>query len=244
MVRILLGKLSEDGWNDIIRESALIGDTGSRIDFLSSKFLGADYAESTLTGGKDAPEVFIINLRGVDCFTFLEYVEAMGLSESFSGFKENLRKVRYRSGIVSFENRNHFFTDWREFNKEFIEDVTEKIGGPRTVKVQKVLNGQENGTHILPGIRPVKRDIAYIPSESVDDRILKELRTGDYTGIYSDVKGLDVSHVGIFTRDGDSIFLRHASSQKEYRKVVDQDFREYIAHKPGIIVLRPSPYYP
>jgi hypothetical protein len=63
---------------------------------------------------------------------------------------------------------------------------------------------------------------------------------GDYTGIYSDLKGLDVSHVGIIIKDGVNVYLRHASSQKEYSKVIDQDFRKYMVDKPGIIVLRPT----
>jgi hypothetical protein len=66
------------------------------------------------------------------------------------------------------------------------------------------------------------------------------MRTGDYVGIYSEIKGLDVSHVGIVIKDGDKIYLRHASSQKKQRKVVDQDFKDYIFKKPGIIVFRPK----
>ena len=69
---------------------------------------------------------------------------------------------------------------------------------------------------------------------------MNSLKTGDYIGIYSTVHGLDVSHVGIVIRDGETIFLRHASSQKKYRKVIDQDLKEYILNKPGIIVLRPE----
>jgi hypothetical protein len=54
------------------------------------------------------------------------------------------------------------------------------------------------------------------------------------------VQGLDVSHAGIFVRHEDALYLRHASSQYEYRRVIDQDFRGYIASKPGIIVFRPK----
>jgi len=69
---------------------------------------------------------------------------------------------------------------------------------------------------------------------------MDRLKTGDYAGIYSVTEGLDVSHVGIIIKKGDNIYLRHASSQKEIRKVVDQDFRKYIVGKPGIIILRPK----
>jgi hypothetical protein len=235
-----LGTFSLEELDGLIYESARIANPGERIDFLSRKFLNTDYAEATLIGDKDTPEIFVINLEEVDCMTFIEYIEAMRLSSSYQEFESNLRRVRYGSGIVEFINRNHFFTDWKEFNPGYIKDVSETIGGGKTVRIQKMLNVKEDGAYFLPGIRPVEREILYIPSEAVDLPILKKLRSGDYIGIYSALSGLDVSHVGIVVRDGENLFLRHASSKKEYRKVIDQDFRTYVADKPGIIVFRPK----
>jgi len=237
---ILLGKFTQEELDHIIHKAYTIEDISGRIDFLSRQFLGIDYKESTLIGAINTPEDLVINLKGVDCFTYIDYVEAMRLSISFSAFKVNLRKVRYKSGIVVFENRNHFFTDWRACNPDSVGDITEEIGFQKAIKTQKLLNEKEDGTCFLPGIHPVQREITYIPSDTVDDLILHKLRTGDYVGIYSEVQGLDVSHVGIIIKDRDDIHLRHASSLKEYRKIVDQDFRRYIVNKPGIIVLRPK----
>ena len=73
----------------------------------------------------------------------------------------------------------------------------------------------------------------------MDDSVCKKLLTGDYVGIYSRMPGLDVSHVGIIIKDRDSTYLRHASSEKEQRKVIDQDFKKYVSATPGILVLRP-----
>jgi hypothetical protein len=180
----------------------------------------------------------VINLEGIDCFTFLDYVESMRLSSSFREFKENLKKVRYQRGEVSFKNRNHFFTDWSEFNSDLIDDVTEQIGGKKVIRVNKILNEKEDGTLFLQGIQPRERLIHYIPANTLDDLIINALRTGDYIGIYSTEKGLDVSHVGIFIQERDKIYLRHASSLNEYRKVIDQGFKDYIAEKLGIIIFR------
>jgi hypothetical protein len=235
-----LGKFTRDSLAQLIRGSSEIRDIAKRIDFLSTQFLGVDYAESTLIGDKDTPEVFVINLRGIDCLTFIEYIEAMRLSDYFSAFESNLRKVRYKYGIVEFANRNHFFTDWIGHNAEFVYDATEEIGGKNTVKVLKSLNEKEDGSYILAGLQPVPREIIYIPSDSIDDSVLGNLRTGDYAGIYSPLKGLDVSHAGIIIKKDNSIYLRHASSLREHRKVVDQDFRDYMANKPGMIILRPK----
>jgi hypothetical protein len=235
---IILGKWTKEGLDSLLYESSQIKNVGKRIEFLSRQFMDLDYKESTLIGDINAPEVFVINFEGVDCFTYIDNIEAMRLSRSFSKFKVNLRKVRYKSGKVAFENRNHFFTDWQEFNSDFIQDVTRKIGSKKTIRVQKMLNEKEDGTYFLIGINPVQREIKYIPSDAIDDSVINKMRTGDYVGIYSHLAGLDVSHVGIVIKDGDKIYLRHASSQKKRRKVVDQDFKKYIASKPGIIVLR------
>ena len=222
----------------LLQESSKISDAGIRIDYLSKQFLGTPYQESTLIGDINSPEVFVINLKAVDCFTFLDYIESLRRSSSFDEFRENLKKVRYRGREIGFKNRNHFFTDWCEFNSDFIDDVTGQFGGRKVITVMKLLNQKVDGTYFLPGIQHRERLITYIPSNMIDDSILSQLRTGDYVGIYSDKQGLDVSHVGIFIREENKTYLRHASSHKEYRKVVDQDFSDYITDKPGILVFR------
>jgi hypothetical protein len=239
-VHIILGKWTRDSLDRILRESSAMENAGVRIDFLSGHFINVEYMEATLIGGADTSEVLVINLREVDCFTFIDYIEAMRLSSSYAEFIENLKKVRYRSGEVAFEKRNHFFTDWREFNKDLVSDVTSQIGAQKTGSISKTLNKKEDGTHFLNGIQPQQREICYIPSEALDESIVNAMKTGDYAGIYSEIQGLDVSHVGIIIRKRDDVFLRHASSDKRLRKVVDQKFRDYIVGKPGMIILRPK----
>jgi hypothetical protein len=242
MISMNLGRFSEEQINAILSKSSRMNDHSERISFLSGQLLGTGYRESTLIGDRDTPEVLVINLEGVDCFTFIDYIEAMRLSGSPAGFRDNLMRVRYRGGIISFETRNHFFTDWREFNADLVHDATGAIGEAKTERRNKILNQKEDGTSILPGIPTVQREIMYIPSKALDASVVRRLSTGDYIGVYSQSQGLDVSHVGIVIKDGNRIWLRHASAQEKYRKVVDQDFEEYILDKPGIIVLRPKEF--
>jgi hypothetical protein len=239
-MKIVFGKWTEDKLDHIIRQASELSPLGARIEFLSAQFLGTQYKEDTLIGSKDITEELVINLDEVDCFTFLDYVEAMRLSKSLAEFKENLRKVRYRSGNISYKSRNHFFTDWREFNSGLVEDVTEKIGAGKSRNIKKALNQKDATAYFLPGIPCREREVVYIPSESVDDAVIESLRTGDYAGIYSERAGLDVSHAGIIIKNVYRTLLRHASSSAKKRKVVDEDFREYIDDKPGIVLLRPK----
>ncbi|MBI5665681.1 MAG: DUF1460 domain-containing protein [Nitrospirae bacterium] len=238
--QINLGKWTEEDLDLLLNEASGIKGAGERTAFLSRHFLKTEYKESTLIGDANSPEVFVINLEAVDCFTLLDYIEAMRLSASFIEFRENLRKVRYRSGVIAYESRNHFFTDWREFNSSMVEDVTEKISYGNSHKVLKRLNRKDDGTCFLPGIPVIEREFAYIHSDAIDDEVIDNLDTGDYVGMYSKIEGLDVSHAGIIIKEQDRSKLRHASSLQKHRRVMDEDLRKYLKAKPGIIVLRPK----
>jgi len=74
------------------------------------------------------------------------------------------------------------------------------------VTVRKVLNLREDSSFFIQGVGPVERDVRYIPSSLLHDQIINRIETGDYVGIYSDCKGLDVTHVGIFIKQRKSLF--------------------------------------
>jgi hypothetical protein len=234
------GKWTIDELNVLIVKASKIKDSSLRIDFISRQFLGLPYQEKTLVGGVQTPEVLTINLAGVDCFTLLDYVEAMQLSASFDDFKKNLKKIRYQSGIVDYQRRNHFFTDWIEFNSNLVTDVTKQIDPANTRKVTKTLNDVVLNKQLLPGLAPRKREISFIPGEAVNEDVVRGFKTGDYVGIYSHRPDLDVSHVGLVIRDGNKLLFRHASSASRHKKAIDEDFKDYVSGKPGIMVLRPK----
>lgn len=223
----------------LIRKGLRIRTPGERIGYLSERFLGIPYRPSTMVGGPDTDEALVINLAGVDCFTFLDYIEAMRRAETCEQFKDRLREVRYRSGTVSYKTRNHFFSDWALFNSDFTVDVTVQTGGGRAVTVEKMLNRTDGGDCYLPGIEAVARVISYIPSGEIDETIMGKLNTGDYLGIYAEVAGLDVSHVGIIIKRTGGTVFRHASSSQAQRKVLDENLVDYLRDRPGIVVLRP-----
>lgn len=233
------GRWTEEKLDRIIRAAVKKDNPGERVALLSEHFLGNPYQESTLIGSVRIEEELVLNLGGLDCFTFIDYVEAMRLSSSFSEIKHNLAQVRYKNGIVSYRTRNHFFTDWAAHRSAFVRDATTEISNGRAKNMQKTLNRRNDGTYFLDGVAPVGRTITYIPTDEIDTPMLEKLRTGDYLGIYAGLPGLDVSHVGIIIRSGASLFLRHASPSSGLGKVVDQDFMQYIKGKPGLIILRP-----
>ena len=237
--RITLGAWSQTRIDKLLAEASRIDDAGSRIAFLSRHFLDTPYGESTLIGSDGAPEELVVNLATLDCFTFIDYIEAMRLASSFADFLKRLREIRYREGVVSYISRNHFFTDWKEFNERLVDDVTAMIGRERTRQKLKTLNRKTDGSLFLEGIPARSRAVDYIPSTTIDQDLVDRLHNGDYTGIYTDTDGLDVSHVGIVIKESAGVYLRHASSATASRRVIDQVFGDYIKKKPGVVVLRP-----
>jgi hypothetical protein len=238
MMNIILGRWTRDELGKMLFEASNIRDIGLRIGFNSGCLLDTPYGESTLIGDMDNEEEFVVNLEKVDCLTLIEYVEAMRRSSTFREFLDNLKRIRYREGNVSFNNRNHFFTDWLVNNADYIEDIAREAGGDRTIILNKRLNEKEDGPFFIRGIKPFQREIGYVPSSAIDETLIDRVKSGDYAGVYSEEAGLDVSHVGVIIKDGDAVKFRHASSLQKYRKVIDQDFKEYFSDKSGMVLFR------
>jgi len=233
-----LGRWSETELARIIATAHRNNDPGDRIAAISGHFLGTPYAADTLVGGPQTTEQLVIDLAGVDCFTFLDEVEALRRASNLADFPEQLKQVRYRGGQVTYENRRHFFSDWVAADVDVIGDVTAAVGRGRARVVVKQLNLKADGTYGLQGIPVTRREITYIPATEIDGNVLAALRPGDYVGIYTDQPGFDVSHVGLIVKGKDGVMLRHASSLDSARRVVDVDLLGYLRGKPGLVVYR------
>ena len=227
-----LGKFTQESINNIILNN-------ETTEAISGEFLGVPYLGHTLIGSNEKEEILTINLSGLDCFTYIDYVEAIRNSTDYYGFKENVRKVRYKNGTVDYVKRNHFFSDWPVYNPSNVKDVTGAVGGRDSVTVKKSLNRKKDGSYFLAGIPVTEREITYIPSGKLTPEIIAKISSGDYVGIYSGIDGLDVSHTGIVIKKNGKTYLRHASSRKANRKVLDEELLVYMKNKPGLVIYRP-----
>ena len=215
---INLGKFKND--NSIFKQKD--------ISKLSQKFLDTTYIANGLSNIdiNTSKENLIINFEALDCFTFIDTIEALKNSHNLKSFRDKLIKTRYKDGLVTYHNRNHFFSDWLENND--MQDITCKLGICK--KQQKFLN---QNYKYLKEIPMVKRDIYYIAPTDIN---ISKLQTGDYVGIYTKLLDLDVTHTGIIIKKENLVYLRHASSKK--KKVIDDLLQDYISSKSGIIVYR------
>ncbi|AHG21692.1 lipoprotein [Chania multitudinisentens RB-25] len=213
-------------------------DKSQTLDLLSQTFLGTPYVANMLIGSATLPEELVIDFRGLDCFTYLDYVEALRKATTEAQFVENLIHTRYVNGDINFLHRKHFFTDWAQTEPALADDITAQLS-PHAVTIAKDLNRTAEGGAYLPGLPVVERSITYIPSEFVNQHLIDQLQTGDYIGIYTKLAGLDVTHTGFFIQTPNGPVLRNASSLKANMQVVDSPFIDYVMNTPGIVVLRP-----
>lgn len=195
---------------------------------LSGKFLGTKYVANTLSNNEinTSKENLVINFDALDCFTFIDTIEALKHANSKNEFREKLINTRYKNGIISYYSRNHFFSDWGL--NDSLEDITCNLGICQ--KSIKYLNKNEK---YLKEIPTIKREVFYIKPQNID---IKQLQTGDYIGIYTAKEDLDVTHTGIIIKKSNKIYIRHASSLE--KRIIDSEFFEYTKEKLGVIIYR------
>ncbi|WP_114784210.1 DUF1460 domain-containing protein [Vibrio tetraodonis] len=211
--------------------------TSDKIRQFSSVFIDVPYAANRMIGDQNTDEQLVIKLGELDCFTYLDYVEALRKSEQLDDFKDNLIQTRYINGKVDYRTRRHFFSDWVSEEAYNAIDITAELSN-FFIMVTKNLNQKENGGLFLAGLPIKRRDITYIPSDKVDEDVIKNMRDGDYVGTYSNIEGLDVTHTGIFIQTDNGPVYRNASSKRTNNRVVDTPFLEYVKTIPGIVVYR------
>lgn len=222
-----------------------------------SYFVGTPYESGTLEINEK--ESLIVNLRAFDCLTFVESTVALynclkNNTKDITDFEEILKNIRYRGGkIIDYTSRLHYSSDWIYNNtrNNIIEDITKSLGG----KILKV-NVAFMSTHPLnykqlrnkkqiDSIRNIENNINsrkyyYIPKSELVG-IEDKLEDGDIIFITTNIKGLDISHVGFAIKLEGKTHLLHASSY--YKKVVVSENTLYnylnnIKHNTGIIVCR------
>ncbi|MDR3260307.1 MAG: DUF1460 domain-containing protein [Tannerella sp.] len=223
-------------------------------------FLETPYVASTL---EKEPERLVINLREMDCTTLTEVSVALARTmkeshPSFESFCLNLRKLRYREGVIrDYTDRLHYFSDWMYENerKGLVKDVTREIGGTPYRLNLSFMSAHPDSYRPLKShpewirtIREKELEIternayAMISDDSVKD-CDRKMKNGDIVCFVTRIRGLDISHVGIICRQSGNLSFIHASSSAKKVIVEPRPLQVYVKNiqtTAGIMIVRPQ----
>lgn len=210
-------------------------------------------------------ERLIINLRELDCTTFVESAMALTLCvrsgrTTFDDYCRILQKIRYWQGRApQYIRRLHYFTSWIEDNTTM--DLVKELQTPnppftavQTVQAHYMTQHVDKyrmltvNPHDVPMIREMEKRIEgkkyrYIPKQQLynNRQLRKTIHDGDIIVIITNIKGLDTQHIGIAAWHADGLHLLNASSI--HHRVIEEPMtlRQYLYKHPtmpGIRIVR------
>lgn len=253
----LLQSVEKDAAND-----TTAGQTMLRIGRAIEK-MNIPYVAHTLEPNDQ--ERLIINLRELDCTTFVESAMALTLCvrsgrTTFDDYCRILQKIRYWQGRApQYIRRLHYFTSWIEDNTTM--DLVKELQTPnppftavQTVQAHYMTQHVDKYRMLtvnpqdVPMIREMEKRIEgkkyrYIPKQQLyNNRQLRNtIHDGDIIVIITNIKGLDTQHIGIAAWHADGLHLLNASSI--HHRVIEEPMtlRQYLYKHPtmpGIRVVR------
>ncbi len=225
---------------------------------VGKSFLGTPYVSSTLENG--VAEKLVINLRELDCTTFVENVLALSKTikagkTDFNSFVAMLQRIRYRDGIRhGYPSRLHYFSEWITNNQEkHIVDGTINKNGKRIDKLINYMSTHPSDYPVLREhpelIQPIaiqekglsKYEFWYFPKTDFVN-LYKNLKHGDIIALTSTINGVDINHVGIIVKKDNEFYLLHAPLSGKMVLISEKpitDFLRPTSKNSGIMIARP-----
>ena len=228
-----------------LKEAQTLPQDSCRTLHFAKLMLDVPYVAGTLDGNDE--ERLVVRTDALDCTTFVETVLAFCIADKrgerdFKGFKKALTDIRYRDGILNgYTSRLHYFSDWIRNNEQmgFVKECTSETACAQpkemwldfmTTHVGSYLPMKKNPELVKEMAAHEKKwqgvQVSYIPKErlnlSSDDL---KIKNGDILAITTNIKGLDVVHVGFAFWEGGKLHLLHASSVT--KKVIEDSLSLY-----------------
>ena len=232
-----------------LQEAVSLPKDSCRTLHFAKKMLGVPYVAGTLDGNEE--EQLVVLVDSLDCTTFVETVLAFCIADKrgerdYEGFRKALTQIRYRDGILNgYTSRLHYFSDWILNNEQmgFVKECTSETACSQpkelwldfmTTHVDSYLPMKKNPELVKEMAAHEKNwqgtVVSYIPKEKLNlsPEELK-IKDGDVLAMVTNIKGLDIVHVGFaFWKEG-KLHLLHASSSA--KKVIEDPKTQYESSK-------------
>ena len=232
-----------------LQEAVSLPKDSCRTLHFAKKMLGVPYVAGTLDGNEE--EQLVVLVDSLDCTTFVETVLAFCIADKrgerdYEGFKKALTQIRYRDGILNgYTSRLHYFSDWIRNNEQmgFVKECTSETACSQpkelwldfmTTHVDSYLPMKKNPELVKEMASHEKNwqgtVVSYIPKEKLNlpPGELK-IKDGDVLALVTNIKGLDVVHVGFAFWKDNQLHLLHASSSA--KKVIEDPKTQYESSK-------------
>ena len=232
-----------------LQEAVSLSKDSCRTLHFAKKMLGVSYVAGTLDGNEE--EQLVVLVDSLDCTTFVETVLAFCIADKrgerdYEGFKKALTQIRYRDGILNgYTSRLHYFSDWICNNEQmgFVKECTSETACSQlkelwldfmTTHVDSYLPMKKNPELVKEMASHEKNwqgaVVSYIPKEKLNlsPEELK-IKDGDVLALVTNIKGLDVVHVGFAFWKDNQLHLLHASSSA--KKVIEDPKTQYESSK-------------
>lgn len=232
------------------------------IIWIARQFLGVPYVAHTLD--RTDYEQMVINLHELDCTTYVEVVAALARcvfmqKKDIADFINELRNIRYRNGVVSYETRNHYFQWWVEANtKNGVADEIFVQSNPlySSQTINNYYMSKHSDSYDMLRNHPERVDsikqqeaehngvkVHYLSANQIKNtqQMRQLIHDGDIIGLVTTKEGLDASHLGIAVWHKDGLhFLNASSLKKNGRSVVEskESFIPYLKTRPTDIGIR------
>lgn len=231
--------------------------TGPLMAELGRTFVGTPYVPQTLE--VPGEERVIINLRGLDCVTFVENMLALARTiragGGFPEFVREIERIRYRTGRLSgYTGRLHYFSEWIGANaaKGIVTDISRELGGVRDPEPLNLMTRHRNSYRQLANdsafeeIRQIEARLSavpryYIPAADVAAAAAR-IRNGDIIAATTTISGMDVAHTGLAVWQDGTLHLMHAPLVGDSVEISALSLPERILRsrtQDGIMVARP-----
>lgn len=239
----------------LLAEAANQEDIPEPMVYFARRLLGIPYVAHTLE--VNAEEQLVVNLRQLDCTTYVETVSALTLchsnnQRSFEDYCQWLTKLRYRQGqLTDYTSRLHYFTDWIEDNTAMrLVSETQSTQPPfnavQTVNVG-FMTANPQYYAMLKNNRAFQQIIArqekalcgrqyrYIPKGDIANTpaMRQAVADGDIIAIVTNKKGLDTSHIGIAVWHNDGLHMLNASQIRKKTVEEPMTLRLYMSKHPS-----------